>query len=154
MITYDEILKLNIMKDNIEVNINGKSFTMGGFGVAFKEGKKLFIFSKTGRELLLEKTDYTPQTLKETLGRFNYQWLSQDPYSGEYFEWLTEDERLNSRANDVLYKRKEALREDNKERAAELKKDLDEMNIYVKDTGGKQMVRRIEREEETWEISR
>lgn len=61
---------------------------------------------------------------------------------------------MNSRANDVLYKRKEALREDNKERAAELKKDLDEMNIYVKDTGGKQMVRRIEREEETWKINR
>lgn len=146
MMTYDEILKLNVNKNYIEASINGKTLTIDhdDFGTAFKESKTLFIFSKIGRELLQEKTDYKAEELKEVFTRFNYKWSEQDPYKGEYLDWSLDDENVSKRANDILYKRKEALRDDDQKTAVALKEDLNEINIYVKDENGKQNIRYIE----------
>lgn len=143
MMTYDEILKLTLSKDNIQVDINGESHPISKyeFGAAFKEGKRLFIFSREGRELLQEETEYQTEDLKSAFTRFNYQWTASDPYQEEYFKWMIDDERVSQRANDILYRRKEAYREGDAAQITALKDDLDEMNIYVKDEDDIQWIR-------------
>lgn len=143
MMTYDEILKLTLSRDNIQVDINGESHPISKdeFGAAFKEGKRLFIFSREGRELLQEETEYQTEDLKSAFTRFNYQWTASDPYQEEYFKWMIDDERVSQRANDILYRRKEAYREGDAAQITALKDDLDEMNIYVKDEDDIQWIR-------------
>lgn len=145
MMTYDEILKLNITRDGIRIDIYGESniIDKNEFGVAFKEGKRLFIFSQKGRELLQEETAYKTEDLKTVFTRFNYKWADSDPYQGEYFKWMLDDARVSPRANDILYNRKEAYRTGDEDQLTALKDDLDEINIYVKDEGEIQWIRHI-----------
>lgn len=112
----------------------------------FKEKKKLVIIDINGLEFLRENTDYSPGRLKDVFQKYHYPWVKNDPHSGEFFEWSTDHTDLNERANDILYNRRQAMRADEEKTVKNLRQDLMEIGIVVKDKGDRQYVRITDRQ--------
>src|SRR5699024_9727059 len=125
---YTEILKIDVDGNHI-----------------VKEGKMLVITDNAGLELLRETTDYPPGRLKDTFQKYHYPWTDHDPRSAQFFEWVTDHENLSERANDILYNRRQAKRDDEEKRVRNLRQDLMEIGIVVKDKNGRQYVRIADR---------
>ncbi|KKK33545.1 hypothetical protein WN59_12445 [Salinicoccus sediminis] len=144
---YTEILKIEVARDHIVIDIHDRKSEMHRPDIEsiFKDGKMLVITDNAGLELLREATDYPPGRLKDAFQKYHYPWMDQDPRSTEFFEWTTDHEDLSERANDILYNRRQAKRDDEEKRAGDLRQDLMEIGIVVKDKNGRQYVRTADR---------
>jgi|GEM_PF-3115518 len=144
---YTEILKVEVQRDHIIIDVHDmmSEIRKADIESIFKDGKMLVITDNAGLEFLRESTDYTPGRLKDAFQKYHYPWTDQDPRSAEFFEWTTDHENLSERANDILYNRRQAKRYDEEKRAGELRQDLMEVGIVVKDKNGRQYVRIAER---------
>lgn len=140
---YTEILKMEINRDFVVIDIFDKKTEIlkSDIESVFKEGKKLVIIDKEGFELLREDTDYSAERLKNTFKKFHYPWVSQDPHAEAFFEWSVNHRDVGQRANDILYDRLQAKRDDEDKKVKELRQDLMEMGVVVKDEGNRQYIR-------------
>lgn len=145
---YTEILKIEVYRDYILIDIFDKKTKIlkSDIESIFKEKKKLVIIDINGLELLRENTDYSPGRLKDVFQKYHYPWVKNDPHSGEFFEWSTDHTDLNERANDILYNRRQAMRADEEKTVKNLRQDLMEIGIVVKDKGDRQYVRITDRQ--------
>ncbi|AKG72861.1 YqeB family protein [Salinicoccus halodurans] len=145
---YTEILKIEVYRDYILIDIFDKKTKIlkSDIESIFKEKKKLVIIDINGLEFLRENTDYSPGRLKDVFQKYHYPWVKNDPHSGEFFEWSTDHTDLNERANDILYNRRQAMRADEEKTVKNLRQDLMEIGIVVKDKGDRQYVRITDRQ--------
>ena len=144
---YTEILKIEVDGNHIVIDIHDMKSEVYRSDIEsiFKEGKMLVITDNAGLELLGETTDYPPGRLKDTFQKYHYPWTDHDPRSAQFFEWVTDHENLSERANDILYNRRQAKRDDEEKRVRNLRQDLMEIGIVVKDKNGRQYVRIADR---------
>lgn len=149
MFIYSDILKLEVNKNYITVEKDDRKFDIEKKDISsiFKDRKNLIILNNDSLELLNESTDYTVEQLRETFTRFHYPWAEEDPYIDDYFEWKIDHSELNQQANRILYDRRQALRDDDEKKSKDLKNDLSELGVIVKDHDKKQFVRIIKRQE-------
>lgn len=95
------------------------------------------------REWLRETSDISPSRIKDTFLMHSFPWVEQDPYKQEYSLWKVENERFSSSVNTILYERQNAIREKNTKKAKHLRKDLNELGVFVKEQGEDQYVRSL-----------
>lgn len=140
---FTEILKLEVNRDHVVVDIFDKKSEIRKSDIqsVFKEGKKLVIIGKDGFELLRQETDYSTAKLENTFQKFHYPWVREDPYINEFFKWTAGHDELSDTANAILYERRQAKRDDDEKKVKNLKNDLMELGIVVKDSNNSQFVR-------------
>lgn len=147
---YKEALKISIndqelwIKKDDDAKIIKKSEIQG----IFMEGNQVIIMGRQGQELLREKTDIKKEEVRKTFQSHDYPWYEEDPYINEFHLWTLDDQILGEKANSILYERRNALREGDKKKAKDLKTDLHELGVVVKDQGENQYVRKIKIETE------
>ena len=140
---FTEILKMEVNRDYVVVDIFDKKSEIKKTDIqsVFKEGKKLVIIGKDGLELLRQDTDYSTAKLENTFQKFQYPWVSEDPYINEFFKWTAGHDELSETANEILYERRQAKRDDDEKKVKHLRQDLMELGVVVKDSNNAQFVR-------------
>lgn len=142
---FTEILKMEVNRDYVIVDIFDKKSEIKKTDIQsiFKEGKKLVIIGKDGFELLRQDTDYSTAKLENVFQKFHYPWVSEDPYINEFFQWTAGHDELSETANMMLYERRQAKRDDDEKKLKDLRHDLMEVGVVVKDRGESQLVRLV-----------
>ena len=142
---YSEALKMSISDQEILINKDDKEKIIRKSEVKeiFMEDNNVVITGNKGQELLSEKTDIKKEKIREIFLYHHYLWCEQDPYVDEFKLWTLEDHLLGENTNSILYERRNAIREGDKKKAKNLKMDLNELGVVVKDQGTDQYVRKI-----------
>ncbi|AST94740.1 MULTISPECIES: YqeB family protein [Bacillaceae] len=142
---YSEALKMNISDHEILINKDDKEKTIqkSEIKAIFMEDNEVVITDHKGQELLSEKTDIKKEKIREIFLYHHYPWCEQDPYVNEFNLWTLEDHTLGEKVNSILYERRKAIREGDKKKAKNLKMDLNELGVVVKDQGENQYVRKV-----------
>lgn len=142
---YSEALKMSISDQEILINKDDKEKIIRKSEVKeiFMEDNNVVITGNKGQELLSEKTDIKKEKIREIFLYHHYLWCEQDPYVDEFKLWTLEDHLLGEKTNSILYERRNAIREGDKKKAKNLKMDLNELGVVVKDQGKDQYVRKI-----------
>ncbi|MEK4433116.1 hypothetical protein MHB54_28580 [Paenibacillus sp. FSL M7-0802] len=142
---YSEALKMSISDQEILINKDDKEKIIRKSEVKeiFMEDNNVVITGNKGQELLSEKTDIKKEKIREIFLYHHYLWCEQDPYVDEFKLWALEDHLLGENTNSILYERRNAIREGDKKMAKNLKMDLNELGVVVKDQGKDQYVRKI-----------
>lgn len=145
---FTEILKMEVHRDYMIIDIFDRKTEIQKRDIesVFKEGKRLVIVNKDGLELLRESTDHSTERLKNAFQKFHYPWVSHDPHAEVFFEWSVDQKELSRRANDILYDRRQALRDEEEKKSKNLRQDLMEIGIVVKDEGSRQYIRITDKE--------
>ncbi|GGB54095.1 hypothetical protein F3157_14675 [Virgibacillus dakarensis] len=142
---YSEALKMSISDQEILINKDEKEKTIRKSEIKeiFMEDNEIVITGNKGQELLSEKTDIKKEKIREIFLQHHYPWSEQDPYVDEFVLWTLEDNTFGEKINAILYKRRNAIREGDKKKAKNLKVDLNELGVVVKDQSDNQYVRKI-----------
>lgn len=143
---FTEILKMEVNRDYVVVDIFDKKSEIKKSDIqsVFKEGKKLVIINNDGYELVRQDTDYSEAKLKDAFQKFHYPWTGEDPYTDEFFKWSAGHEDVDEMANTILYERKQAKKEDDEKKVKDLRQDLMELGVVVKDSDNGQFVRLVD----------
>lgn len=144
---YSEALKMNISDHEILINKDDKEKTIqkSEIKAIFMEDNEVVITDHKGQELLSEKTDIKKEKIREIFLYHHYPWCEQDPYVNEFNLWTLEDHTLGEKVNSILYERRKAIREGDKKKAKNLRMDLNELGVVVKDQGEDQYIRSIQK---------
>lgn len=128
---------MNISDHEILINKDDKEKTIqkSEIKAIFMEDNEVVITDHKGQELLSEKTDIKKEKIREIFLYHHYPWCEQDPYVNEFNLWTLEDHTLGEKVNSILYERRKAIREGDKKKAKNLKMDLNELGVVVKDQG-------------------
>lgn len=142
---YGEALKMRMTSESIHISKDDqeKQITKSNVKAVFVDKRQVVIIDQADREWLREASDINPVKIKDTFLIHSFPWVEQDPYKQEYSLWKLEDERFSSSVNTILYERRNAIREGNTKKAKHLRKDLNELGVFVKDQGEDQHVRSI-----------
>ncbi|MEI5891103.1 hypothetical protein DXB51_16955 [Bacillus cereus] len=145
LIIYSDALKMKINSESIHMSKDDqeKQITKANVKVVFVENRQVVVIDQEDREWLRETSDISPNKIKDTFLLHDFPWVEQDPYKQEYSLWKLEDERLSKSVNAILYKRRNAIREGNSKKKKHLRKDLNELGVFVKDEGEDQYIRSI-----------
>src|SRR5690625_5023043 len=143
---YSEALKMNISDREVLINIDDNETIISKSEVKaiFMESNEVVIIGNKGQEILREKTDIKKEKIREIFLYHHYPWCEQDPYIDEYKLWTLQDHSLGENINSLLYERRNAIREEDKKKAKNLKMDLNELGIVVKDHGENQYIRSVQ----------
>lgn len=144
-IIYSDALKMKINSEGIHMSKDEqeKQITRSNVKAVFVDKRQVVIIDQEDREWLRETSDINPSKIKDTFLMHSFPFVEQDPYKHEYSLWKLEDERFNKSINTILYERRNALREGNSKKKKHLRKDLNELGVFVKDDGEDQYVRSI-----------
>lgn len=145
LIIYSEALKMKINSEGIHMSKDEqeKQITKVNVKVVFVENRQVVVIDQEDREWLRETSDINPRKIKDIFLLHGFPWVEQDPYKQDYSLWKLEDGRFSKSVNTILYKRRNALREGNSKKKKHLRKDLNELGVFVKDDGEDQYVRSI-----------
>lgn len=102
-------------------------------GAVFMDGKRLVMLDSRGAEMLRESTDLSADELRSAFLGHGYPWSVSDPFAETYRPWVDGDPDLPRGADPLLRKRATALREGKSDRAVELRTDLAEAGVVVRD---------------------
>ncbi|MFS0646946.1 hypothetical protein [Siminovitchia sp. 179-K 8D1 HS] len=143
---YSEALKMSVNNQEIMINKDDKEKKIRKSEVKeiFMEDNTVVIIGNKGQELLSENTDIKRNKIKEIFLYHHYPWSEQDPYVDEFVLWTLEDNAFGEKINAILYERRNAIREGDKKKAKNLKMDLNELGIVVKDRNEDQYVRKVQ----------
>lgn len=143
---YSEALKVGVNNQEITVNNDDKEKKIRKSEVKeiFMEDNTVVIIGDKSQEILCEKTDIKRNKIREIFLYHHYPWSEQDPYVDEFSLWTLEDNTIGEKINTILYERRNAIREGDKKKAKNLKMDLNELGIVVKDRNEDQYVRKIQ----------
>ncbi|GAB6414723.1 hypothetical protein bcgnr5390_29740 [Bacillus luti] len=145
LIIYNDALKMNITPESIHMSKDDqkKQITRSNVKAIFVDKGQVVIIDQEGREWLRETSDVDSSKIKDTFLLHGFPWVEQDPYKQDYSLWKLEDERFSKNVNTILYERRNAIRDGNGKKKKHLRKDLNELGVFVKDEGEDQYVRSI-----------
>ena len=105
----------------------------------FLDGKDLVILGHDSNELAREKTDRPAARLAEVFSHYGYRWRAEgDPRAGDFRLWSESAQGLPAGARPMLSMRARALKEKKAADAADLRAELINLGVVVRDEGGKQ----------------
>jgi hypothetical protein len=111
----------------------------------FLDRKDLVLLGDDSNELAREKTDRPAAKLAEAFTRHGYPWRDADPRAGDFRLWTATAQGLPAGAGALLSMRARALKDDKNADAADLRAELINLGVVVRDEGGKQYWRRADR---------
>ena len=110
----------------------------------FLDGKHLVLLGPDTGELAREKTDQPVSKLAEAFTRHGYPWRADgDPQADAFRLWSSTSPGLPAGAGALLSIRARALKDDKTEDAADLRAELLNLGVVVRDQGGKQYWRPV-----------
>jgi hypothetical protein len=110
---------------------------------AFMDGKSLVLLGTNRAELAREKSDLDGAALQAALEKHGYTWLPADPHAGDFRRWVEDDPAVPGTANALLKARAKAISKDSEDDIAELRTELANIGIVVRDEKKRQYWRQI-----------
>ena len=112
----------------------------------FLDGKELVLLGHDSNELAREKTDRPAARLPDAFTQRGYPWRTEgDPRAGDFRLWSDRAQGLPAAARAMLSMRARALKAKKGDDAADLRAELSNLGVVVRDEGGKQYWRRTNR---------
>lgn len=146
---FSETLKITITDDGVnlnfkeEVNIIHKTET----SAIYMEGKDLVFLSTEGNELFRGQPESKKELVSEAFRQHRYPWKDKDPFENQYQRWVADHPDFPPHVNALLSARERALKNDEKEEAKALRKDLADNGIVIRDEDERQYVRIVRGED-------
>lgn len=109
----------------------------------FVEDKTLVILGLRGEELAREPCDHGKQLAEALIGH-GYPWRADDPFADGYRRWVPDLPGLPEGADALLRARARAIEEDDTDDACQLRQELADLGVVVRDDGGKQFWRLVD----------
>jgi hypothetical protein len=111
--------------------------------VAFRDGDKLVLLGRTGRELAREPSHLSPKRLAPAFASQGIAWSDRDPYEDTYRRWIPDSPEVPAEAHAVFAARQQALKSSDSRDAAELREELARLGFVVRDRHKRQYWRRV-----------
>ena len=111
----------------------------------FLDRKELVLVGDDGNELAREKTDRPAARLAEAFTRHGYPWRDADPRAGDFRLWTETVQGLPPGAGALFNVRARAIEDGKSAEAKDLRAELSNLGVVVRDEGGKQYWRRADR---------
>jgi hypothetical protein len=112
--------------------------------VAFRDGDKLVLLGRTGRELAREPCHLSARSLGAAFARHGIGWSDADPYEYAYRRWVPDSPAVTAEGNAVFAARQKALDKGDGGDAAELRDELGRLGYVVRDRRKKQYWRPVD----------
>lgn len=148
IIIFNESLNIFIDDTKIKLVIKAEETIISKNMVSaiFIEEKQLKLLDNEGKENFSREIDIPTEKVKDAFLSHSYPWKNEDPYKSCFQLWrLNEEMVLGETIQSILYSRRLSLREKDEKKANQLKTDLNELGVIVKDRGEEQLIRRITR---------
>jgi hypothetical protein len=112
----------------------------------FRDGKRLVLLGTVTEELARERADLKADRLRDAFLRHGYPWQEGgDPYKDAYRRWVKDIPGLPAGANALLRARGRALEKNDADDARQLRAELADLGIVVRDEKKRQFWRPTER---------
>ncbi|GAA2076051.1 YqeB family protein [Actinomadura alba] len=123
-----------------------QDFTRASVEAVFRDGKRLVLLGPVTEELARESGDLKTERLRDAFLRHGYPWQEGgDPYAGDYRRWVEDLPGLPAGANALLKARARALEKNDSDDARQLRTELAELGVVVRDEKKHQFWRLTER---------
>ncbi|KAB8127930.1 50S ribosomal protein L29, partial [Gracilibacillus oryzae] len=96
-----------------------------------------------GLELFRGQPDYKKSRVIEAFTQHRYPWKENDPFEDQYQRWVAAHPDFPQNVNALLSAREQALIDEEKKEAEELRKDLVNLGVVIRDKGKRQYVRMV-----------
>ncbi|MFH4906093.1 YqeB family protein [Staphylococcus cohnii] len=138
-----ESLKVIISDDAVKLQIGDeqKIINKSDISAVYVEKKTLIILGKYSNELCRESLEAKIETTKNAFLYHRYPWKEEDPFIKQYKRWVLGHPDFSNQINALLYAREQALKNDEEDEAKQLRKDLVQLNIVIRDDKNAQYVR-------------
>lgn len=136
-----ELLTVTVGRDAIRLKRGDfeKEVPRGDIASVFVEDKLLVVLGHRRQELAQVHFDLNRDRLAEALRRHGYAWLSGgDPYGAQFKRWVPGADGLPRGADVLLKARAQALEKSNESDLRELRGELAELDVVVRDRDKKQ----------------
>ncbi|CAM3641511.1 MULTISPECIES: YqeB family protein [Paenibacillus] len=135
-----ESLHVRLSDRELQLSVNGAEavYTREDIFAAFLDGKELVLVGQQGQELYRQKIEGKARLFTEEFLRHGYPWREGDPYADEYRRWVANSPELTAAMNALFEAREKALREDDKDDADDLRRELSKLGVTVRDEGKRQ----------------
>jgi hypothetical protein len=142
--TAQERLTVTVSGDRLTLARRGavREITGGSVSAVFREGGRLVLLGPETEELAREQCELSPERLRDAFVAHGFPWRDGDPYAGDYRPWVAATPDLPPGAGALLQARARALAKGERDEAAELRAELAEMGIVVRDEKKRQSWRR------------
>ncbi|MCA2217735.1 YqeB family protein [Jidongwangia harbinensis] len=149
------VLALLIDAESLTVRVSGTDVVLHRPGVtrtvpradvamAFRDGERLVLLGRTGRELAREPAHLSPKRLRPAFAAHGVAWSDRDPYADAYRRWIPDSPQVPPEAHAVFAARQEAIRTGDDRDTAELRDELARLGFVVRDERKRQYWRRVD----------
>jgi len=142
--SFVETLKITIAKEEVELIKFGETKTIARSEInsVFLDGKNLVLLGHDSKPLYNGKTDSQPERLATAFRQHNYPWANGDPFSNDYRRWVPELPDISIGAHALFKARAHAIKNNDVVDIADLSKELEKLDIVVRDKNGHQYWRK------------
>ncbi|MGG4103888.1 DUF308 domain-containing protein [Paenibacillus lautus] len=139
-IAIKESLAVRLSDQEIRLRMHDaeQTFTRDEVSAVFLDGKQLVLLGTEGQELYREKPEAKWDALDEAFKRHGYSWRDRDPFADQYVRWVAGSPELTPGLNALFLAREKAMENEEKEDAADLRRELSKLGITVRDDGKRQ----------------
>lgn len=148
---FEESLEVKVTDDHVQLKLGEhvERLEKKDISAIFMDDKQLVILDQNTNEIYREVLDVKKKNIEETFIEFNYPWYDQDPYENEYERWVMGYPDFPEKINALLHAREIALRDDKKEDAKYLRKDLIKLGVVIRGENNAQYVRLVKLESDS-----
>ncbi|MBC8075177.1 MAG: hypothetical protein H7Y32_03800 [Chloroflexales bacterium] len=142
-----ERLTVTVSDDQITIERGGSSRVLkrASISAVFLDRKQLVLLSPTSAEVVREASDLNANHLTSALRTHGYPWLADgDPYNDTYRRWVEDTPEIAGHANALLKARARALDKSDDDETAQLRTELANLGIVVRDEKKRQYWRHTE----------
>lgn len=144
LIAIGEDLRVSIDNDGIHLRRGDdeQHIDRAEVSAVFLEDGALVILGSRSEELARETCDHGKK-LADALTDHGFPWVPSDPHAEDYRRWVPDLPGLPDGADALLRAREQALKEDDVDDARQLRDELADLGVVVRDDGTRQFWRRI-----------
>lgn len=147
LIAVHESLSVRISDDRVVLTTRKttQDFPHDAIASAFRDGKQLVLLGPDGSEIAREDSGLSWPRLADAFAAHGYRWEAEDPYRAEWRRWVPGTPGLPGGADALLTARAGARKRDDAEDARELRLELSQLGVAVRDEKGRQYWRLSQR---------
>ncbi|KZS47191.1 hypothetical protein AWU65_15280 [Paenibacillus glucanolyticus] len=139
-IAVKESLALQLSDQEITFSLHEakQTFAREEVSAVFLDGKQLVLLGAEGQELYRAKPEAKRAAVAEAFRSHGYSWRDSDPFADHYVRWVVDSPGLTPSMNALFLAREKALEMEEKEDAADLRRELSKLGITVRDEDSRQ----------------
>lgn len=143
LIVFSEALKVKMSDKELKLTLGDQERIINkkDISAVYVENKHLVVLGRCNNELYREILESKLETVREAFRQYHYPWKEEDPFMNQYQRWVLGHPDFPENINALLYAREYALKEDKKEEANRLRKDLATLGVVIRDDKTAQYVR-------------